>query len=88
MNFDLSNRNLAQKISILVLGITLFVTVTIGGIGQLALQKVSDQQGKNQSVASLGRLVDQGGAVLSPVTGSDGRVVGMLVMSKDVPDPL
>jgi methyl-accepting chemotaxis protein len=83
MNFDLSNHNLAQKISILVLGITLFVTVTIGGIGQIALQKVSDQQAKNQSVASLGRLVDQGGAVLSPVTGSDGRVVGMLVMSKD-----
>lgn len=83
MNFDLSNRNLAQKISILVLGITLFVTVAIGGVGQMALQKVSADQAKNQSVASLGRLVDQGGAVLSPVTNSDGRVVGMLVMSKD-----
>lgn len=83
MNFDLSNRNLAQKISILVLGITLFVTVAIGGAGQMALQKVSAQNANNASVASLGRLVDQGGAVLSPVTNSDGRVVGMLVMSKD-----
>ncbi|ABD85838.1 HAMP domain-containing protein [Rhodopseudomonas palustris] len=84
MNFDLSNRSLAQKISILVLGITLFVTLTISGVGQMALQKVSAEKAKNSnSVASLGRLVDQGGAVLSPVTGADGRVVGMLVMSKD-----
>jgi hypothetical protein len=32
MQFDLANRNLAQKISILVLGITFFVALAIGGV--------------------------------------------------------
>jgi methyl-accepting chemotaxis protein len=84
MQFDLSNRNLAQKISILVLGITLFVSLAIGGVGELILQSVGAKQAKQVgSLASLDRLVDQGGAVLSPVMGSDGRVVGMIVMRKD-----
>jgi methyl-accepting chemotaxis protein len=84
MHFDLANRNLAQKVSILVLGITLFVSLAIGGVGELVLQSVSAKQAKQAgSLAALDRLVNQGGAVLSPVMGSDGRVVGMMVMRTD-----
>lgn len=61
MQFDLSNRNLAQKISILVLGITLFASVAIGGVGEMVLHKVTDSHAKQAaSVASLDRLVGQG----------------------------
>jgi methyl-accepting chemotaxis protein len=84
MLFDLSNRSLRHKISLLVLGITLVVSISIGGIGDLILQSFSSGQSKHSSsVANLDRLVNQGGAVLSPVTGIDGTVVGMLVMRKD-----
>jgi methyl-accepting chemotaxis protein len=84
MHLDLSNRSLAQKISILVMGITLFVSMAISGVGEMILQNVASKQAKQVgSLASLDRLVDQGGAVLSPVMGGDGKVVGMLVMRKD-----
>jgi methyl-accepting chemotaxis protein len=84
MTFDLSNRNLAQKISILVLGITFFVTLAIGGVGERILHSVTASQAKQASnVASIDRLVGQGGAVLSPVRAADGRIVGMLVMQQD-----
>jgi len=84
MQFDLSNRNLAQKISILVLGITLFVSLAIGGVGEMVLQSVGAHQAKHaSSVASLDRLIGQGGAMLSPVRAADGRIVGMLVMQQD-----
>lgn len=43
MQFDLSNRNLAQKISILVLGITFFVALAIGGVGEMILHKVGTE---------------------------------------------
>jgi methyl-accepting chemotaxis protein len=84
MLFELSNRSLRHKISLLVLGITLVVSLSIGGIGDMILQSVSSGQSKHSSsVANLDRMVNQGGAVLSPVTGIDGTVVGMLVMRKD-----
>lgn len=84
MQFDLANRNLAQKISILVLGITLFASLAIGGVGEIVLHKVTDSQAKHAaSVASLDRLVGQGGATLSPVRAADGSIVGMLVMQQD-----
>ncbi|NEW88437.1 MULTISPECIES: HAMP domain-containing protein [Rhodopseudomonas] len=84
MQFDLSNRNLAQKISILVLGITLFASVAIGGVGEMVLHKVTDSHAKQSArVASLDRLVGQGGATLSPVRAADGSIVGMLVMQQD-----
>jgi len=84
MQFDLSNRNLAQKVSILVLGITLFVTLAIGGVGEMVLQSVGASHAKHtSSVASLDRLIGQGGAMLSPVRAADGRIVGMLVMQQD-----
>jgi methyl-accepting chemotaxis protein len=84
MHFDLSNKNLAQKISILVLGITLFASLAIGGVGEMVLQKVTNSQARHAaSVASLDRLVAQGGAMLSPVRAADGSIVGMLVMQQD-----
>ncbi|RJF75964.1 HAMP domain-containing protein [Rhodopseudomonas palustris] len=84
MQFDLANRNLAQKISILVLGITFFVALAIGGIGEMILHKVGTEQAKQSaSVASLDRLIGQKGAMLSPVRAADGSIVGMLVMQQD-----
>ena len=85
MQFDLSNRNLAQKISILVLGITFVVALAIGSVSQMVLHKVSTEQAKQHaSVASLDRLIGHGGAMLSPVRAADGSIVGMLVMQQDV----
>ncbi|WP_022723761.1 HAMP domain-containing protein [Rhodopseudomonas sp. B29] len=84
MQFDLTNRSLAQKISILVLGITFVVTLAIGGVGEMVLQKVTASHAKQAaSVASLDRLIGQGGAMLSPVRAADGSIVGMLVMQQE-----
>lgn len=84
MHFDLSNRSLAQKISILVLGITFIVALAVGGAGEMALQKANDASSKHAaSVASLDNLIGQGGAMLSPVRAADGSIVGMLVMQQD-----
>jgi HAMP domain-containing protein len=84
MLFELSNLSLRHKVSLLVLGITLVVSLAVGSVGDMILQSVSSAQSKHSdSVASLDRMVSQGGAVLSPVTGVDGSVVGMLVMRKD-----
>jgi len=84
MQFDLSNRSLAQKISILVLGITFVVALAIGSVSQVVLNKVSTEQAKQHaSVASLDRLIGHGGATLSPVRAADGSIVGMLVMQQE-----
>ena len=83
MKLDLANRSLAQKMSILVFGITLVVSVTIAGISGLILNNIGGKAKTAGSLASIDRLVEQGGAALSPVTASDGRVVGMLVMRQD-----
>ncbi|EJW12181.1 histidine kinase, HAMP region domain protein [Rhodovulum sp. PH10] len=69
----------------LVLGVAVFVAVAVGAIGDMMLQRVETdltQARLPSGLASLDRLVDQGGATVSPVIGADGRVVGMVVMQK------
>ncbi|HEX7588314.1 MAG TPA: HAMP domain-containing protein, partial [Anaerolineae bacterium] len=73
MLFNLSDRNLGHKVSLLVLGITLVVSLTISGVGELILRGVSaDSSKRSDRIASLDRMVSQGNADLSPVTGIDG----------------
>jgi methyl-accepting chemotaxis protein len=86
MPFDLANRSLVQKMSMLVLGITLFVSIVVGGFGDLMLRRLANDLVEAKllsSVASLDRVVDSGGAALSPVKGPDGRVDGEPAMHKD-----
>jgi methyl-accepting chemotaxis protein len=86
MPFDLANRSLVQKMSMLVLAITLFVSIVVGGFGDLMLRRLASDLAEaklSSSVTSLDRIVDRGGAALSPVMAPDGRVDGEPVMHKN-----
>ncbi|EJW12683.1 histidine kinase, HAMP region domain protein [Rhodovulum sp. PH10] len=81
----LSNGGLGQKLSMLVMGVALVVAVAIGGVGDVMLRRLASDldRAQPQRLAALERLVNQGGATVTPVIGGDGRVVGMVVMQKD-----
>src|ERR1700674_1858555 len=86
MLFDFASRGLVQKGSILVLGIALFVSIAIGGVGDLLLQRLATNlvQAKLPSgVASLAQIVDRGDAALTPIMGTNGSVIGVVLMRKN-----
>ncbi len=84
MHFQLSNSSLKHKVSLLIAGITLAVSLAVGGIGELILHRASSTPAKQPSgIASLERMIGQGDAVMSSVTGADGIVVGVVVMRSD-----
>jgi hypothetical protein len=86
MPFDFANRGLVQKVSMLVLGIALFVSIAIGGAGDLLLKRVVAnlvQAKLPSSVASLAQIVDRGDATVTPIMGADGNVIGVVMMGKN-----
>jgi hypothetical protein len=83
---NFANRGLVQKVSMLVMGIALFVSIVIGGVGDLLLWRLATNlvQAKVPSgVASLVQIVDRGEAAVTSIMGADGSVVGVVIMSKN-----
>jgi methyl-accepting chemotaxis protein len=86
MPFDLANCSLVQKMSMLVLGVALLVSIAIGGFGDLMLRRLASdlvQARLPSSVAALDRILDGAEATVSAVMGTGGQVVGVIVMRKD-----
>jgi methyl-accepting chemotaxis protein len=86
MPFDLANCSLVQKMSMLVLGVALLVSIAIGGFGDLMLRRLASNLVSARlpsSVAALDRILDGAEATVSPVMGIGGQVVGVIVMRKD-----
>jgi hypothetical protein len=69
MPFDLANCSLVQKMSMLVLGVALLVSIAIGGFGDLMLRPLASdlvQARLPGSVAALDRILDGAEATVSP----------------------
>jgi hypothetical protein len=78
--------SLVQKVSMLVMGIALFVSIVIGGVGDLLLRRLATNLVEARlpsGVASVARIVDRGEAAVTAIMGADGSVVGAVIMRKN-----